>query len=54
VFAIVEVPDSITAAAMSIAINSSGLVEIALTQLLSPADIDAASQKSVNYRPPGT
>jgi len=54
VYAIVEVPDSVTAAAMSMAINSSGLVEVTLTHLLSPAEIDAAAKKTVGYRAPGT
>jgi uncharacterized protein with GYD domain len=54
VFAIIEVPDSVTAAAMSIAINSSGMVEISLTPLLSPAEIDEASEKTVDYRAPGS
>ena len=54
VIAIVEVPDAVTAAGMSMAINSTGLVEVTLTPLLSPSDIDAAAKKSVGYRAPGT
>ena len=54
VIAICAVPDEITAAGMSMAINASGMVEVTLTRLLSPADIDAAAKKSVAYRAPGT
>jgi uncharacterized protein with GYD domain len=53
VVAIIDVPDAATAAALSLAINSSGSVELALTPLLTPADIDLATKKSVKYRAPG-
>lgn len=53
VFSIVEIPDSVTAAAISFAINAAGAVESTTTPLLSAEDIDAACKKSVNYRPPG-
>jgi uncharacterized protein with GYD domain len=54
VYAICDLPDSASAAAVSLLINSSGNVQISLTPLLSPADLDAASKKSPSYRPPGT
>lgn len=53
VYTIIELPDDISAAAAGLRINSSGLVLISTTVLLSPEDIDAASKKSVNYRAPG-
>ena len=53
VYAIMELPDDISAAAAGLTINSSGLVAVSTTVLLSPEDIDAASKKSVNYRAPG-
>jgi uncharacterized protein with GYD domain len=53
VYAILEVPDNITAAAVSLTINASGLVNLSGTILLTPADIDKASKKTVHYRPPG-
>jgi uncharacterized protein with GYD domain len=54
VVAIVDVPDPATAAAISMGINSSGAVELSLTPLLSPGEIDEATKKTVGYRPPGT
>ena len=54
VYAICDLPDPASAAAVSLLINSSGNVQISLTPLLSAEDLDAASKKSPSYRPPGT
>ena len=54
VFVIAEIPDAITAAALGLTINSSGLVSVSTTVLLTPEDIDQATKKSINYRAPGT
>ena len=53
VHAIVEAPDNVTAAAVSLAITASGAVSMKTTPLLSPEEIDQAAKKSVTYRPPG-
>lgn len=53
VYVIAHLPDDITAAAVELRINSSGLVTISTTVLLSPEDIDAAINKTVTYRAPG-
>lgn len=53
VFVIVDLPDSVTAAAISLAINATGGISLSLIPLLSVQDIDAASKKSVGYRAPG-
>src|SRR5215210_6192176 len=53
VYVIVELPDDISAVAVGLAINGAGLVKISMTVLLTAADIDAASKKSVSYRAPG-
>jgi uncharacterized protein with GYD domain len=53
VYVIAELPDDVTAAAVGLRINSSDLVSISTTVLLTPEDIDTASKKSVNYRAPG-
>jgi uncharacterized protein with GYD domain len=52
-YIIIELPDDVSAAAAGLRVNSTGLVSISTTVLLSPEDIDAASKKSVNYRAPG-
>lgn len=53
VYLIVELPDDISAAAVGLRVNAAGLVRISITVLLTPADIDEAAKKSVNYRAPG-
>ena len=53
VYLVVELPDDISAAAVALRVNAAGLVRISMTVLLTPADIDAASKKSVSYRAPG-
>ena len=53
VYAIVDLPDHATAAAMAMTINASGAVRLRTTVLLTPEEIDQASKKSVTYSPPG-
>ena len=53
VYLIAELPDDISAVAVGLRVNSSGLVRISTTPLLTPEDIDEASKKSVDYRGPG-
>jgi uncharacterized protein with GYD domain len=53
VIVIVDVPDAITGAALSLAVNSSGAVELSTTPLMTPEEIDQACQKSIDYVPPG-
>ena len=54
VVAIGEFPDQETAAAFSLAVNASGAVKIKTTVLMTAEQVDAATAKTVNYRPPGT
>lgn len=53
VYVIADVPDHVTAAAVSLKVASSGAVRIKTTVLLSPEEIDQATKTSVDYRPPG-
>jgi len=53
IFVIVDVPDAASALALSLAVNSSGAVNIRTTPLLTVAEVDAACQKTVAYRPAG-
>ena len=53
IYVTVDVPDTASAAALSLAVNKSGLVRITVVTLLTPEDIDAAAKKSVKYKPPG-
>jgi uncharacterized protein with GYD domain len=53
VFLIVDVPDAVTAAALSMKVNQSGAVHLKTHVLMTPEEIDEASKKSVSYRAPG-
>ena len=52
-FIIVDVPDSVTATALSLAVNASGAVQFKTIVLITPEEVDAAVRKTVTYRPPG-
>ena len=53
VFVIADVPDNITAAAISVAVNTSGAVQTRTTVLLSAEEFDQALKKHVAYKAPG-
>ncbi len=53
-YGICDLPDASSAAAVSLLINSSGAVQLSLTPLLTPEDLDAAAAKSPTYTPPGS
>lgn len=53
-FLIVEIKDDITAAAMSMAIDSTAKADVTITPLLTPEEIDTASHVAVHYRAPGS
>ena len=53
VVGIAEFPDQLSAVALSTAINSSGTTTIKLTPLVTVEEVDQASKKVAQYRPPG-
>lgn len=53
VLLIVDLPDAVTAAAISLAVNQSGAVQLRSTVLMTVEEMDQAAKKSVAYRPPG-
>lgn len=53
VYVIGDFPDNATAAAVSMTVNASGAVRLKTVVLLTPEEVDEASKKSVDYRPPG-
>ncbi len=53
-FAIVDLPDNVSVAAASLAVNAAGLVQMRTTVLLTPEEMDQATKKSVGLRAPGT
>jgi uncharacterized protein with GYD domain len=52
-YLIVDVPDSVTAAALSLAVNQSGAVQLRTHVLMTPEEMDQATKKSVKYKAPG-
>lgn len=53
-YVVLDLPDNQTAAAASIAVNSSGGATSEVVVLLTPEEMDAAAKMSVEYRPPGS
>jgi uncharacterized protein with GYD domain len=53
IYAIVDVPDTTSGAALSLAVNASGTVKLRTVMLVTPEELDAACKKTVSYRPPG-
>jgi uncharacterized protein with GYD domain len=52
-FIIVEAPDNINATIGSLIANASGTVEIGITALISPEDVDLAVKQTIDWSPPG-
>jgi uncharacterized protein with GYD domain len=50
---VVDVPNNVDAAALSLAVNAGGAVKSRITVLITPEEVDQATRKTVNYRPPG-
>ena len=48
-----DLPDTATAAAVSLSIGAGGALNIRTIQLITPEEIDAACGRTVTYRPPG-
>ena len=54
VYAIGELPDNETVTALALAINGDGRTKVKTVVLLTPAEVDAAARRSVEYRGPGS
>jgi uncharacterized protein with GYD domain len=52
-YIIVNLPDNITATAVTLAGNASGTFRIRAVALLTPEEMDKAVQTKVDFRPPG-
>lgn len=53
VVAIIDLPDNVAAAALSLAIAATGSVRIRTTPLLTPEEMDHASSKKTSYKGAG-
>ena len=52
-FAILELPNNVSAAALALVVNASGAARAKTTVLLTPEEVDQATKSTVRYRPPG-
>ena len=52
-YAIVEMPDNVSAAAFSLTVVASGAVALKTTVLMTPEEIGKAVKKTPSYLPPG-
>jgi len=52
-YLIVDAPDDETVTAVSLAITAAGGAVVENVKLLEPSQVDDATRKTVNYRPPG-
>jgi uncharacterized protein with GYD domain len=52
-YVIADLPDNASAAAVALAVNSSGGATVETVVLLTPDEVDAATKKSVDFRPAG-
>jgi len=50
---IADMPDSVDTIAASLMVNASGAVKVRTTVLITPEEVDQATENTVNYRPPG-
>lgn len=50
---IIDLPDYESAAAVALTVNATGAVSVNTVVLLTPEEIDAAANRSVEYTPPG-
>src|SRR3984893_10306407 len=51
-YLILDVPDNLTAAAISLAVGGAGATRMKTIELLTPEEIDRAMEKHVEYVPP--
>ena len=49
-----DLPSNEAAAAVALAVNSAGGASVKTIVLLTPEEVDAAAQRSADYRPPGS
>jgi uncharacterized protein with GYD domain len=52
-YVMVELPDNVAAAALGLAVSSTGLASVKTIVLLAPAEVDEAAKRQVAYTPPG-
>jgi len=54
VFAIVDLPDNVSAAAAALTVSAGGGATTKTISLITPEELDAAAKMQATYRPPGS
>jgi uncharacterized protein with GYD domain len=52
-YTIVDLPDNVSAAALSFAVNESGAIAVKTVVLLTPEEVDKAVKEKIAFRAPG-
>lgn len=52
-YVLCDLPDAASAVALSMAVNTSGMVNLRTIPLITPEEVDQAAKKTVKYRAPG-
>jgi uncharacterized protein with GYD domain len=52
-YVLCDIPDTASAVALSMAVNTSGMVNLQTIPLITPEEVDMATKKNVFYRAPG-
>lgn len=52
-YVIFDVPDNVSAAALSLAVGQSGGINTKTVVLITPEEMDQAGKRTVDFRPPG-
>jgi uncharacterized protein with GYD domain len=52
-YLIVDMPDNASVAGLSLVVNASGAANAKTVVLMTPEEMDEATKKTVDYRPPG-
>ena len=52
-YVICDLPDNESATAVALTVNAAGGATVRTVTLVTPEEVDAAAQRSVDYRPPG-
>ena len=53
-YVVVDLPDNEAATAVALTVNAAGGAAVKTVVLLTPEEVDAAAQRSTDYRPPGS
>lgn len=53
VYAIMDMQDNVTATRAALTVSATGAVTVKTVVLLTPEEVDQATQQSVSYNPPG-